>query len=96
MKDVAAAVITILLIIYSTYVAMHLQGFRLRKKGRAMPIFNSPYDHGDGRNGQEVTIVAEHEVPNLSPHVKPETQYTVRFPDGVELRVWAEEIEGKP
>lgn len=52
-------------------------------------VFNTPYDKSDPRNGQEVTVLDTFAVPGVN---GPLDMHRVRFPDGIELTVWAEEV----
>lgn len=61
-----------------------------------MPIWNTPYDREDSRNGQEVEVIAEREVPGLQQGDPLLKQYTVSFPDGFVSDAWPEEIGERP
>lgn len=56
------------------------------------PVFDSPYEQYRDRNGQVFVLVREITEPDASHDAEVLPVYVIRFPDGVEIEAWPEEI----
>lgn len=57
-----------------------------------MPIFLTPYDQYQERHGQACEIVRDIIEPESDVDAEVLPMYVIRFPDGLEIHAWPEEI----